>query len=96
MYQWILRQQQEGMRVTTIDIVSHLQVLFPALYCFNCLSSVGCFLYSFDGKKTNFFIQIPTYCIVLSNLGCIYQAFICLQLIGSVDCFECETVIQWA
>ncbi|XP_045820835.1 uncharacterized protein LOC123913940 [Trifolium pratense] len=25
MYQWILRQQQEGMRVTTIDIVSHLQ-----------------------------------------------------------------------
>ena len=25
MYQWILRQQQDGMRVTTIDIVSHLQ-----------------------------------------------------------------------
>jgi hypothetical protein len=31
MYQWILRQQQEGMRVTTIDIVSHLQVLFYSL-----------------------------------------------------------------
>ncbi|XP_027366269.1 uncharacterized protein LOC113872709 [Abrus precatorius] len=25
LYQWILRQQQEGSRVTTIDIVSHLQ-----------------------------------------------------------------------
>ncbi|XP_047181640.1 uncharacterized protein LOC124848065 isoform X2 [Vigna umbellata] len=25
LYQWILRQQQEGSRVTTIDIVTHLQ-----------------------------------------------------------------------
>lgn len=28
LYQWILRQQEEGSRVTTVDIVSYLQVFF--------------------------------------------------------------------
>lgn len=39
LYQWILRQQQEGSRVATIDIVTHLQVLF----C--CLCNCFFFLY---------------------------------------------------
>lgn len=79
MYQWILRQQQEGMRVTTIDIVSHLQVLFSALCYVDCFRLGFCFWVfllhhdSFNGKATllhskflrSYFIR----CILLSNLS---------------------------
>jgi len=67
MYQWILRQQQEGMRLTTIDIVSHLQVLFYSL----CI--VGFFL-GFCAEPLliqwkNYFLQTTLFqlnmCVVL-------------------------------
>lgn len=75
LYQWILRQQEEGSRVTTVDIVSYLQVFFFFLtpICFNAISFSCCFgmsLMLFHGYLNSWmFLFWITYMLsIVSNL----------------------------